>query len=151
MYVIQAAILAAFVGCGGGESAWCTTRSDDSDCDGVPDGWDRCDETPMGARTDSRGCAEAQVAGCSVQALSPESGARLSGPARFRWSGTCDMWLLQFSDDPSFPAGATRTAVRTDVQQADATGTERYWRVVGGMHGVSAGATSSVQEVRKWQ
>jgi hypothetical protein len=77
--------------------------------------------------------------------------ARLEAPARFRWSGDCEVYLLQFSDDPEFPAGATRTAVRTDVQEVTASGTESYWRVVGGMSGSSSGAHTPVREVKRWR
>ena len=70
---------------------------------------------------------------------------------RFRWSGSCEVWLLQFSEDPSFPAGATRTVVRTTDKQVEAEGSEGYWRVVGGNHGVSAGATSPPRQIGRWR
>lgn len=148
---LSTSVLLFFVGCGSAGSDWCEERTDDGDCDGVPDDWDQCSETPADALTDSRGCSATQTAGCTVQALSPEEGAVLESPARFRWSGSCEVWLLQFSEDPSFPAGATRTVVRTTDKQVEAEGSEGYWRVVGGNHGVSAGATSPPRQIGRWR
>jgi len=86
-----------------------------------------------------------------VRPIEPEDGARLKAPARFRWTGDCDVWLLQFSDDPDFPAGATRTVVRTEASEVTAEGTEKYWRVVGGREGSSAGASTPPREVKRWR
>ncbi len=130
---------------------YCVDRADDADCDGVPDAWDQCNNTAWGDPADRVGCSEGQAAGCSVRLVEPDDGARLEAPARFRWSGDCEVYLLQFSDDPEFPAGATRTAVRTDVQEVTASGTESYWRVVGGMSGSSSGAHTPVREVKRWR
>ncbi len=138
--------------CGGEVSPeYCQGRADDPDCDGVPEDWDRCPETALGEATDRLGCSERQVAGCSVALLEPDDGARLSAPARFRWNGDCDIWLLQFSDDPSFPAGATRTAARTEAHQVDASGSETYWRVLGGMSGTSSGVASESRAIIRWR
>lgn len=149
VFILIPILLAA---CGGETTPeYCLDRADDPDCDGVPEVWDRCPGTAVGDPADRLGCSEGQVAGCSVRLVEPDDGARLTAPARFRWSGDCDVWLLQFSDDPDFPAGATRTAVRTDASQADASGDEKYWRVVGGVDGVSAGAYSPHREVKRWR
>lgn len=130
---------------------YCEGRSDDPDCDGVPDEWDQCPNSAIGDPTDRLGCSEGQAARCSVQLIEPEDNKRLDSPARFRWSGDCDVYLLQFSDDPDFPAGATRTALRTAASEVVVEGTEQYWRVVGGRDGSSAGATTPVREVKRWR
>ncbi|MCB9793754.1 MAG: hypothetical protein H6741_13630 [Alphaproteobacteria bacterium] len=126
----------------------CKDREDDLDCDGVPDALDRCAETPEGVRSDRLGCSETQAAGCAVLLAGPEDGARVEGPVSLRWSGSCEVYLVQLSDDPSFPAGATRTAARTEASEALVSGEERYWRVVGGLRGRSSGAESEARRIR---
>lgn len=130
------------------EPAWCVDRADDADCDGVPDATDQCPATDPEVLTDRLGCSERQTAGCIVTPVSPADGERPGEPARFRWSGDCHRYLLQFSDDPAFPAAGTRTAVRTEAQEVVATGEERYWRVVGGMDGRSTGFATDPREIR---
>lgn len=124
---------------------WCRGREGDADCDGVTEAYDLCPETEIGAFTDRVGCSERQTAGCAVVPVSPADDAK--APTSFRWSGDCDAYLLQFSDDPSFPPGATRTAVNTPDQAAVATGTERWWRVVGGRRGGSTGYATDPRRV----
>jgi len=139
------------MGCGDSLPEYCEARADDPDCDGVPDAWDQCPNSPIGDPTDRLGCSEGQAARCSVRPVEPDDNARLEAPARFRWTGDCDVWLLQFSDDPEFPAGATRTALHTEASEVTASGTEEYWRVVGGRDGSSAGATTPPRKVKKWR
>lgn len=115
----------------------CAARADDADCDGVPDDADRCEATEPGSWSDRQGCSEAQTAGCVVLAEEPADGARLKGPVTFAWSDTCELVLLQLSDDPDFPPSGTRTALRSEAELAVVEGTERYWRLVGGMRGRS--------------
>ncbi len=135
-------------GCGNRQPDWCRDRADDADCDGVPDSSDRCVETPDGASTDRVGCSQNQAAGCAVEAIEPKTREKLEGDARFRWSGDCDVYLLQLSDDPAFPAGATRTALRTEASEVSASGDETWWRVVGGLDGASAGYSTPAREIR---
>lgn len=127
---------------------YCLERADDADCDGVPDGIDHCPATELEALTDRAGCSERQAAGCMVTPAFPADRAKWSEDLHFRWSGDCDVYLLQLSDDPDFPPGATRTALRTTAQEARVTGTERYWRVVGADDGHSVGWTTDVRELR---
>lgn len=134
--------------CGkGGPPDWCEGRADDPDCDGVATELDRCPDTELGAFTDRVGCSENQAAACSVSLSTPEDGAKATGA--FRWSGTCDVYLLQFSEDPDFPPARTRTAARTTGQAVSATGTEKYWRVQGGRTGNSSGFSTPARTV-KW-
>ncbi|MCB9792483.1 MAG: hypothetical protein H6741_07110 [Alphaproteobacteria bacterium] len=126
----------------------CASREDDRDCDGVPDALDRCESTPQGALSDRQGCSEAQAAGCAVLLQGPDDGARVKGEATVRWSGDCEVYLVQLSDDEAFPAGATRTAARTTAFEARVRGEERYWRVVGGLEGRSAGAATPPRRIR---
>jgi hypothetical protein len=128
-----------------GEPAWCRDRADDADCDGVPDAQDRCAETEAASLTDRVGCSENQAAGCTVALASPEDGA--SEVTAFRWTGTCDVYLLQFSDDPAFPPGSTRTAARSTALAVSASGTEKYWRVQGGRTGSSSGYSTAPREL----
>jgi len=130
---------------------WCVDRADDADCDGTPDAWDRCAESPLGDPTDRMGCSEGQAARCAVSPVEPEDNEKLDTPTTFRWAGDCDVYLLQFSDDPAFPAGLTRTAVKTAGKEVTAEGTEAYWRVVGGLYGASAGAQTPPREIKKWR
>ena len=125
---------------------YCLPRADDTDCDAVPDAWDLCPETAYDARTDPAGCSEGQAAGCTVSLASPEDGA--AATSFFRWTGTCDVYLLQFSDDPAFPAGDTRTAARVDGQAVSGTGTETYWRVSGGRNGSAAAYATPPRRIR---
>ena len=143
--------LITLLGCQEEVPEFCLERADDIDCDGVPDDQDRCPASPMGDPTDRSGCTEGQAAGCSVTAVEPADNERLESPARFRWAGDCDVYLLQFSDDPSFPVAATRTGVRTTAIEVVAPGSEQYWRVVGGLQGSSAGALTPPREVRRWK
>ena len=129
-------------GCSTGP-AYCRARADDADCDGVPDAVDRCVDTPFGVAKDRLGCSDAQAAGCTVQATFPADGATVAGSPLFAWTGTCDVYLLEFSDDSTFPAGGTRTALRTTSTDVVSDGTERFWRVVGGLTGSSRQATTT--------
>ena len=131
----------------GGQPKYCEGRADDPDCDGVPDALDRCAGTAFAVRTDPLGCAENQSANCSVALVTPEPGARAEGA--FRWTGDCDVYLLQFSDDEAFPAARTRTGARTIGLAVSATGTEKYWRVLGGQSGNSAGYATPPRDL-KW-
>lgn len=126
----------------------CADRADDIDCDGVPDDADRCADTPADTFADRQGCSENQAAGCVVLPESPEDGARFSGPATFTWSDTCDVVLIQLSDDASFPPASTRTAVRSRDERAELEGSERYWRLVGGLEGRSAGYATEPRRIR---
>jgi hypothetical protein len=116
----------------------------DEDCDGVPDEADRCAHS-NGEPTDAGGCTDDQMAGCAVVADSPPDRSSVRGP--FAWHGTCDVYLLQFSDDATFPAGRTRTAARTTETTWTASSTERFWRVVGGRTGSSRGFTTEPREL----
>lgn len=138
-------LLLASGGCGGRDV--CAERADDGDCDGVPDGWDRCLQSPEGL-VDREGCAPEEAAGCAVLLREPADGARVQAPARLQWTGTCEVYLVQLSDDPGFPAAATRTAARTGGLEAEVAGTERYWRVQGGLRGRSAGASTPGRRLR---
>ncbi len=135
-------------GCASDVPDWCAGRADDGDCDGVPDIADQCPASPVGELTNRQGCTEAEAAGCSVRLLSPDDRERAHGATLFRWEGDCDVYLLQFAEDPAFPAGATRTALRTTATEAAVEASEPYWRVVGGLHGVSTGAATPPREVR---
>lgn len=128
--------------------AYCVDRVDDADCDGVPDGLDLCAATPAGVLTDRVGCSENQASGCMVTLVSPKDREKRQGDQTFRWSGDCDVYLLQVSDDPAFPAGRTRTLVRTSAQEVTATADARYWRVVGADDGYSVGWTTEPWELR---
>ena len=125
----------------------CADRADDGDCDGVPDAWDRCLQSEAGL-VDRVGCTEGQAAGCHVLASSPEDGERVDGSARLRWSGDCEVYLVQLSDDPAFPPAATRTVARTRDLEATVAGEERYWRVQGGLSGSPAGASTEPRQLR---
>ena len=74
----------------------------------------------------------------------------VENPGRFRWAGDCDVYLLQFSDDPEFPPGATRTAMRTTAMEVVTEGSESFWRVVGGLYGGSSAAQTPPRAV-KWR
>lgn len=129
-------VLLALIACSGSDGK---CRGDDVDCDGVPDLADHCPDSDPKALHDAAGCTEAQAAGCTVELLAPADRASVVGQTRFAWNGTCEEYLLQFSNDPAFPAGASRTAARTEGTEVIAGGRERYWRVVGGLHGSSNG------------
>lgn len=118
---------------------WCTGRGDDADCDGTPDMQDRCDGTTLGSLVDRRGCSEEQAAGCSVHIQLPEDRAQLSKPSVFRWEGSCEHYLLQFSDDPDFTPLNSQTLYRGVATEVHVTPTARWWRVVGGNQGASSG------------
>jgi hypothetical protein len=150
LLLLSTILLAGFVvsACERGQADHCVERADDYDCDGVPDAADFCPGTAQDVLTDRVGCSENQSAGCDVQALAPDDGARVTGPAAFRWLGDCEVYLLQFSDDPDFPPGATRTAARTTGQEHAVTADEMWWRVVGGNHGKSTGAHTEGRELR---
>ncbi len=135
-------LLGLWAGCST-DPANCRGRADDADCDGVPDAVDRCPDTPVGVTKDRDGCSDAQAVGCTVQATFPGDGATVAGSPLFAWTGTCDVYLLQFSDDVTFPAGGTRTALRTTSTDVVSDGTERFWRVVGGLSGSSRQASSA--------
>lgn len=136
-------VLLALLACSGGG----TCRGDDADCDGVPDLADHCPGSDPNALHDPAGCTEDQSAGCKVELLAPADRAAVVGETRFAWNGTCEEYLLQFSNDPAFPAGASRTDVRTEATEVVAGGRERYWRVVGGLHGSSTGFTAGPREL----
>lgn len=141
-------LIAALAGCGA--KTLCEDRADDADCDGVPDASDRCGASVQGP-VDRVGCADNERAGCVVLAEEPADGARVKGEAQARWSGTCDVYLLQVSDDPDFPAGATRTVARTSAESATLTPSaaeERYWRVQGGVRGESASFSTPPRAIR---
>ncbi len=133
-------LLALAAACSGGGELDCAQRADDADCDGVPDAADRCPNTAADQLTDRLGCSGTQAAGCSARLVAPEDGARPEGAALFRWESDCDISLLQFSDDPSFPAGATTTAARTHGIEAVVEAAGAYWRVQAGLHGSTAPA-----------
>lgn len=142
------ALAVGLTGCAkDGPPAYCEGRADDPDCDGVPTELDRCAETAFDARTNALGCSEAQSANCSVVLVSPEPGGDATGA--FRWNGDCDVYLLQFNDDPTFPTATTRTAARATGLAVSAAGTEKYWRVQGGQQGNSAGYATEPRIV-KW-
>jgi len=137
-------LLAGLLGC---TSEPCKERTGDEDCDGVPDATDRCLETSSGALTDRQGCSGEQAAGCSLELLFPEDGAR--DPERFGWAGDCEVYVLQASDYPDFPPGATRSVWRGSVQEVHlAPPAEGYWRVVGGMTGRGADFATAPRSVR---
>lgn len=142
------ALLAALVGCSQ-IPPYCKDRADDVDCDGIPDANDRCADSPLESPTDRLGCTENQAAGCSVSLVRPDDRENVKGEVAFRWTGDCDTYLLQFAEDPAFPAAATRTAIRTEAREVMATGSERYWRVVGGRTGSSAGFSTPARRI-KW-
>ena len=124
----------------------------DNDCDGVPDEADRCGasnaEQSIAEPTDAAGCTDDQMARCTLALDQPMQGASESGPATFAWHGTCDVYLLQFSEDAAFPPGRTRTEVRTAAHAWTTTSTEPLWRVVGGRTGSSRAFTSEPREIR---
>jgi hypothetical protein len=129
-----------------------TCPAGDEDCDGVPDEADRCagsnDDQALAEPTDAAGCTDDQMARCTVALDAPLPNGRVAGSATFEWHGTCDVYLLQFSDDENFAAGRTHTEIRTTKQTWVATGTERWWRVVGGRTGSSHGFTTEPREIR---
>lgn len=135
-------LLALSLACSGGDLDWCADRSDDADCDGVPDASDLCPSSATNQPTDRLGCSPTQAAGCSVRALAPADGDAGEGQVLFRWESDCDVALLQFSDDPDFPAGATTTAVRTEATEVAAEPQGAYWRVQAGLAGSSTGAVT---------
>ena len=141
-------LLALGLSCSGGDPDWCADRVDDADCDGVPDAADRCPNTAADRPADRLGCSSTQAAGCSVRALAPADGQAGEGEALFRWETDCDVALLQFSDDPSFPAGATTTALRTTATEVAFTPTGAWWRIEAGVTGSSAGAVTPARAVR---
>lgn len=126
----------------------CADRADDADCDGVPDDADRCSATPASKLVDRQGCSENEAAGCVILPELPADGARVKGAATITWSGTCELTLVQLSDDPSFPPARTRTVARTRAEQAQVEGTEAYWRLVGGLSGHSAGYSTEPRRIR---
>lgn len=141
-------LIAALVGCGA--KSPCEDRVDDVDCDGVPDAADVCGATVLGP-VDRLGCADNERAGCVVLAETPADGERVKDKALARWSGTCDVYLLQVSDDPDFPPGATRTVARTSGVSATLTPgakEERYWRVQGGVRGETASFSTPPRTIR---
>jgi hypothetical protein len=123
------------------------TCADDGDCDGVPDVADRCARS-SDEPTDAAGCTDDQMAGCAVELDAPAHHANVRGATTFAWRGTCDVYLLQFSHDAAFPAGATRTEARTAEPAFTTVSAERYWRVVGGRAGRSRGFTTEPREIR---
>ena len=128
-----------------------TCPAGDEDCDGVPDEADRCagsnEDQPVAEPTDAAGCTDDQMARCTVALDGPGHGASAFGSTTFVWHGTCDVYLLQFSDDATFPSGRTRTEIRTAQQAWVAASTERWWRVVGGRTGSSRGFTTEPREI----
>lgn len=127
---------------------WCIDRPGDADCDGTPDTEDQCDATPYNSLVDRRGCSENQAAGCNVTLSSPEDGERIKDDSIFRWQGNCEVYLLQFSDDPSFPLTATHTVARTNAKEVQAQAQGEWWRVVGGLKGSSAGKSTEARRIR---
>jgi hypothetical protein len=118
----------------------------DEDCDGVPNEADRCAQSSP-EPTDAAGCTDDQMAGCTVSAAGPPDQATAQGAMTFTWTGTCDVYLLQFSDDVTFPAGRTRTEARTTDTAWTTTSAEPFWRVVGGRTGSSRGFTTEPRTV----
>jgi hypothetical protein len=120
---------------------YCADRADDVDCDGVPDSRDQCPGTEIGALKDARGCTENQRAGCGVLLKTPLEDEKLDRDlsVAFRWSGDCDVYLVQVSNDPEVAPAATRTVARVPELQATADVEEAYWRVVGAREDKSAG------------
>lgn len=133
-----------------GPPEFCEARTGDADCDGVPEDRDQCPDSVMGELTDPVGCTATQSAGCQVRAIYPLEREVVRGSTLFSWDGDCDVYLLQFADDDRFPPAATRTAVRTTGTEATTAGDERFWRVVGGLVGGSAGAATPAREV-EWR
>ena len=131
-----------------------TCPDGDEDCDGVPDDADRCagsnEETAVAEPTDAAGCTDDQMARCTVALDQPLHGTRAIGDTTFSWHGTCDVYLLQFSDEPTFLAGRTRTEIRTAEHAWTTTDAGRWWRVVGGRTGSSHGFTTDPREIR-WE
>lgn len=126
---------------------WCVERQGDADCDGTPDTEDQCDGTPYNSLVDRRGCLESQVAGCAVSLLTATAPTTPNSDGFFRWDGNCDVYLLQFSDDPEFPLTATTTAVRTESLEVQSTRHGAWWRVVGGMRGSASGAATEPRRI----
>jgi hypothetical protein len=130
------------------------TCAGDEDCDGVPDVADRCAgsnfERAIAEPTDAAGCTDDQMARCVAELDRPPSAASARGPTTFGWHGTCDVYLLQFSDDAAFPVARTRTEIRTAREEWTTTSTARWWRVVGGRTGSSRGFTTEPREIR-WE
>ena len=129
-----------------------TCPAGDEDCDGVPDEADRCAgsnaDQSVAEPTDAAGCTDDQMARCTVALDAPPPDGMVAGATTFAWHGTCDVYLLQFSNDATFPAGRTRTEIRTTAQAWVTTSTESWWRVVGGRTGSSRGYTTEPREIR---
>jgi len=140
-------LLVLGLSCSGGDPDWCASRTDDADCDGVPDASDRCPNSASEQPTDRLGCSPSQAAGCSVRALAPDDGQARDETVLFRWETDCDVTLLQFSDDPDFPAGATTTAVRTQATEVAVAPSGTWWRLQAGLTGSSTGAITPARSV----
>ena len=158
-------LLALLIACGQKQPEWCTERNEtaaqaendgvagysyDTDCDGVPDALDRCEDSPLGDPTDRLGCTSGQASSCWVLSETPEDGEKSSEALAFTWSGDCDVYQLQFSDDPEFHPARTRVEARTSGREVHAKADETYWRVVGGLDGESSEATSPPRSI-KWR
>lgn len=144
--------LALMSGCAPGLPEFCADRDDDGDCDGVPDLYDQCPGTDFETLTDARGCSASERAGCSATLKTPVEREKLD-PTRqvvFRWSGDCDLYLVQLSTTPAFLPGDTFTAARVVELQAqtDVRDDMPYWRVVGGLEGREAGYSTPAREIR---
>ncbi len=139
---VLALALGLLTACSGEDPDWCAEREDDGDCDGVPDASDRCPNSATDQYTDRLGCTPTQASGCSIRALAPADGASSEGEILFRWETDCDITLLQFSDDPGFPSGATTTRIRTTATEYATEPGGLYWRLEAGLNGSSAGATT---------
>jgi hypothetical protein len=148
----RCAVACLGVACGSpdGLPEYCAERADDGDCDGTPDSLDQCPGSELEQLTDARGCTSNQRAGCSVVLKTPTEGERLDAEREvvYRWTGDCDIYLVQLSNDPSFPPGATSTVARAVELQAEADGGGAYWRVVGGLYGRPDGYATPAREVR---
>lgn len=126
---------------------WCLDRQGDADCDGTPDTEDQCDGTPYNSLVDRRGCLESQVAGCSVSVVGATGPQLAASDGFFRWEGNCDVYLLQFSNDPDFPLTETITAVRTEGLEVQSATRGEWWRVVGGLRGSASGAATEPRRI----
>jgi hypothetical protein len=130
------------ISCSIGDPNWCADRDDDADCDGVPDAMDQCANSAADQPTDRSGCTATQAEGCGVRALAPLDGEKRLDDMVFRWETDCDVTLLQFSDDPDFPAGATTTIAKTTATEIAAQPAGEWWRLQSGLNGSSGGAVT---------
>ncbi len=158
-------LLALLTACGQKQPDYCVERNrladladeqgvtgypHDADCDGTPDYLepDHCLRSPVGDPTDRLGCTSGQASGCWLLPEAPAEDLKAEGEVAFRWSGDCDVYLVQFSDDLEFHPARTRTAVRTEGREVHLEASEAYWRLVGGLEGESAETASAPRSIR---